>query len=171
MKYIICSFILFLSISTYGQREPNRLYVGAMLHDLNDIGGMALYSFGPAKYVGVGAGIEVTGWRGNTMIPIYADLRFRHQFNRVEPFLGVQAGRPVHNGRAKMEDGTRYRGNDKISGQFFFGGVGGISISIKKLGLFASYGYRQYQMRYYERNEEGIIEHHKMSVVTIGIRI
>lgn len=174
MKYflpLLLILIMLMPVASFAQREPGRLYAGVMLHDLNDIGLSVLYSFGPAKYVGIGAGVEVTSYLGNTLIPVYADLRFRHQFGIIEPFIGAQAGRPALSGRAKMSDGTNFRGTERVMGEFFYGGIGGASFQFKKVGVFASYGYRQYRYRYYERGQDGYIETPGSSIVTVGITI
>lgn len=169
MKYIF-AFIIMIPLVATAQREPGRLYLGVMLHDLDNLGGSAIYSFGPAKYIGIGAGIEATGYRGNSLIPVFADIRARHEFGLFEPFVGIQAGYPFMNGRAKMEDGTTYRGTENVSGQFLFGGTAGSAISLGKVGLFLSYTFRTYRLNYYERGEDGYIETPGMSIVSVGIR-
>jgi len=116
-----------------------------------------ILSYGLNKYLGIGAGVELTSYRpSNTddakfFAPFYADVRFKYPVKYIEPFVFGQFGK--HSYESNLGTYTDQTGAPTLKlreqGKYFYGaGLGISSKHSKKVGAFASATYRLYKFQY-----------------------
>ncbi|SEW39792.1 hypothetical protein [Chitinophaga arvensicola] len=152
MKKYIGLFLLCLPLVTLGQREKLLYgYAYGMIHDGNAGGGVIANVELLNHFISVGPGVEVTSYNDHTLIPVFADVKIKHRFLHIDPYITGQFGRNGYNvdRTAPVSNGT---GQEMItfneSGKYFYGVGAGVAWHFSKIGVFASYIYRGYQYRY-----------------------
>ncbi|MGO4292019.1 hypothetical protein [Chitinophaga sp. RAB17] len=157
MKKILI-FLLFLPFFTAAQ--SGKLLNGYIYGMVNDgsvgggiIGNVSLLH----NTIAVGPGVEVTSYNDHVMIPVFADLKIKHQFLHIEPYITGQFGRNAYNVSRTENINTAAGGQQAItfneSGKYFYGVGAGLAWHFPKIGIFASYIYRGYKYRYPDRIE------------------
>jgi hypothetical protein len=135
------------------KERHSRAYLGVMLHDMNqqNIGISLVNSFGVNQYIGLGAGVDLTGYKNTLMVPVYLDLRIKYPIKQLAPFVFGQFGKPLYSN--KEDDGinwTDVTGNplsedhQKVHGKYFYGGGIGLAYKKSKVGAFITYTQRSY---------------------------
>lgn len=160
MKKIILILIILQPLFVRSQSLKNsRAYLGAILHDGRP-GASLILSYGVNKYLGVGAGVDITtylnkGYSSNNKEsklfgPFYADVRAKYPLSFVEPFLFGQFGKPAYN--EHVATFTDINGSPSYqlyqNGAYFYGFGLGASVKSGKGGVFASATYRSYKFKY-----------------------
>jgi len=172
MKRLLLFTLLCLPAVVNAQRL-SRAYVGAILHD-SELGASLTNSFGINKYLGIGAGVDVTSFDSKLIVPVYLDVRGRYMINNIEPMIFGQFGFPLYNKDFGYVDETGGSRKTEIRGKMFYGGGAGVAYKPGKIGVFASYTYRQYKFKYadqptingrdlFESPEKGV------SAITVGL--
>jgi hypothetical protein len=100
MKKLILFSFLFPSL-LFAQKKTNKgiAYLGLMLHE-DQIGGSVLLSYSPIKYIGIGAGVDITSFDEELIVPFFADLQLKYPVNKFTPFINGQFGKQIF--RKKM---------------------------------------------------------------------
>lgn len=144
--------LLLLFLPLFGWAQDSKLVNGygyLMLHDSKFGGGIIGNVNLLNQYLGVGPGVEITSYNGNLMVPVFADVKVKHRWGMVEPFLTGQFGRNCYSSQRTDlvigTDGAQHPITFNQSGKFFYGAGGGVSFHMKKVGIFASYIYRGYK--------------------------
>lgn len=160
MKKLIFLVLINIPIIVSAQvLKYSRAYLGAIIHDGRP-GGSLILSYGINRYLGVGAGVDITTYvnksynsnnkESKLFGPFYADLRAKYPLGFAEPFLFGQFGKPAYNEHvATFTDVTgapRYQLYQ--NGNYFYGFGLGASVKRGKVGLFASATYRSYKFKY-----------------------
>lgn len=160
MKKLIFLFAICLpNIINAQALKYSRAYLGAMIHDGRP-GGSLILSYGANKYLGIGAGVDLTTYvnkgyssrNTNSKLfgPFYADVRFKYPLKAVEPFILGQFGKPAYN--EHVATFTDVTGVPKYqlyqNGKYFYGIGIGASAKPKKVGVFASMTFRSYNFSY-----------------------
>lgn len=146
MKKLILLVVICLPSILNAQRL-SRAYVGLMLHD-NEIGGSLMNSFGINQYLGIGAGVDITSYESELMVPFYLDVRVKYPINNLAPFAFGQFGKQLFTKDLKYVDETGSAKDTKINGKLFYGAGAGISFKPGNIGFFVSYTQRWYQFNY-----------------------
>lgn len=151
MKKLIL-LLLVVPILAIGQTKErlSRAYIAVMLHDLEATGISLVNNFGINRYLGVGAGVDVTKYDGEMLVPVYADVRVKYPVNGFAPFVALQGGYPLYNksDNAGFTDVTGRPVKTKTMGKYFFGGGVGLSYKAGKVGGYLSYIQRAYHYRH-----------------------
>lgn len=152
MKKLLLSLVMLPLLATAQYKERHsRAYIGLMLHDFNEPGISLVNSFGINQYLGIGAGADLTRFEGETMVPVYADLRVKYPVNAFAPFAFGQFGYQLYNGKTNFgEDISPALPESKMRGKYFYGGGIGVSYKAGKVGFFLSYTQRAYSFKYDE---------------------
>lgn len=149
--------LLIIPATLKAQNERlSRAYIAAIFHDFDNPGISLINSFGINQYLGIGAGADLTKYKGEVLVPIYADVRLKYPINSFAPFVFGQAGYPLFNGTTNLAEGTP--GIDlksKMKGRYFFGSGVGLSYKTEKVGIFLSYTQRAYSFDYDEVDING----------------
>lgn len=149
MRYL--PFVLLLiSLPAVAQKQKHsNAYLSIMMHD-TEPGLSVVNSWGIGKYIGIGAGVDITGYNSELFIPVYLDLRLTYPIQeRYIPFILGQFGKHLY----QKKDAISYLTADqqRISvdeiGRYFFSGGAGFHFKIGKVGIFASYMYRHAEFR------------------------
>jgi hypothetical protein len=161
MKKLFLLSILCLPLFVNAQKlRYSRAYVGAILHE-GKLGGSLILSYGIGKYLGVGAGVDLTSYnidnkKSKFFAPFYGDLRFKYPAKGIEPFIMAQGGKPSFTQTIISPTSTSPRGLTVTGDYFFGGGIGVASLREKKPNVFVSVTYRDYYFSYspsgYSRN-------------------
>ena len=172
MKKLILFTLLYLPAIINAQRH-SRAYVGAMLHD-SELGASLINSFGINQYFGIGAGVDISSLDSRLIVPLYLDLRGRYLINNIEPMIFGQFGFPLYNKEFKYVDGSLEIQKTEIQGKMFYGAGAGVVYKLSKIGVFASYTYRQYKFKYADKptiNGRELFENPEKSpsVITLGL--
>ncbi|MEV4883917.1 hypothetical protein MRBLMN1_002428 [Chitinophaga ginsengisegetis] len=157
MKYILL-FLLCLPLFTFAQREKLLYgYAYGMIHDGRGGGGVTANVELLNHIISVGPGVELTSYNDHTLIPVFADVKIKHRFGRIDPYITGQFGRNGYNvtRTAEVPSGA---GQELVtfneSGKYFYGAGAGVAWHFNKIGVFASYIYRGYKYRYPDRIAE-----------------
>ncbi|RFS20691.1 hypothetical protein DVR12_19220 [Chitinophaga silvatica] len=144
--------LLLLFLPLFGWAQDSKLINGygyLMLHDSKFGGGVVGNVNLLNQYLGAGPGVEITSYNGRTLVPVFADVKLKHRWGMVEPFLTGQFGYNAYNATrtdlVAATDGTSKPITFNQSGKFFYGAGGGVSFHLKSVGIFASYIYRGYK--------------------------
>lgn len=178
MKKLLLLSLLFPSL-VLAQSKTNKgtAYVGLMIHE-DQIGGSVLLSYSPIPYIGIGAGVDITSYDEELMVPFYADIQGRYPVGKFVPFVNGQFGKQIY----RKKDAVRYNdiggnpiaGDDQI-GQYFYGVGGGTSFRISKVGVFVRYTYRDYKFKMEGTTPENrpykLITNQAANVITFGITL
>lgn len=149
MKKLLFLSILCAPLIVDAQERLSRAYIGAMVHD-GELGGSLTNSFGINEFFGIGAGVDVTSYNSDLLVPVYLDVRLKYPVNNFAPFFFGQGGKPLY----KKEDAISFTDmtgaavKAKETGNIFFGGGAGVSYKLAKVGIFLSYTYRSYKFNY-----------------------
>lgn len=171
MKKLI--LLIAISIpSLLNAQRLSRAYVGLMLHD-NEIGGSITNSFGINQYLGIGAGVDITSYNSELMVPFYLDVRVKYPVNNIAPFMFGQFGKQLYTKDIKYID-VAESGKTKVTGKLFYGTGVGVSYKPGKVGFFASYTQRWYQFSYKDNptiNGRPLLEDpdKSLSVISAGL--
>lgn len=137
--------------------KNSRAYLGAILHD-GRFGGSMILSYGLGKYLGIGAGVDLTSYRAASsedakfFAPFYADLRFKYPRKGIEPFIYGQFGKPSFTQTIIKSTPTNPR-SLSVTGDYFFGaGIGISSHREKKPNVFMTCTLRNYFFSYDPQN-------------------
>jgi hypothetical protein len=135
----------------------SRAYLAAILHD-GKLGGSMILSYGLGKYLGIGAGVDLTSYSSSNsedpkfFAPFYADLRFKYPIKGIEPFLFGQFGKPSFSQTIIHSTSTNPRALSAV-GHYFYGTGIGISSHIEKRpNVFVSCTFRNYFFKYDPEN-------------------
>lgn len=148
MKYLFTIMTIFPLIVYCQEDKHSNAYLSVMMHDVEP-GLSVVNSWGIGKYLGVGAGVDVTGYNSELFVPFYADVRLKYPINRSIPFLIGQFGKPLY----QKKDAISYLTADQQTisvdevGRYFFSGGAGFHFRISKIGVFISYIYRHVEFR------------------------
>lgn len=168
MKKLILFLLIYVTGTTLANAQKlkySRAYLGAIIHDGRP-GGSLILSYGLNKYLGIGAGVDITtyinkGYSSNNKEarlfgPFYGDLRLKYPLAFAEPFLFGQFGKPVYNEHvATFTDITGAPTYQLYqNGKYFYGFGLGASVKRGKVGVFASATYRSYAFRYSPDNAD-----------------
>lgn len=172
MRKLAILLIMLLPTISHGQQRLSRAYVGLMMHD-NEIGGSITNSFGINQYFGVGAGVDISSYESELMVPFYLDLRIKYPINNIAPFAFGQFGKQLYTKDIKYID-VAESGKTKVTGKLFYGTGVGISYKPGKVGFFASYTQRWYQFSYKDNptiNGRPLLEDpdKSLSVISAGL--
>ena len=155
MKKIL---LVLLFLPLFGWAQESKLVNGygyLMLHDSKFGGGVVGNVDLLNHYLAIGPGVEITSYDGHLMIPVFADVKVKHRWDRIEPYLTGQFGRNCYsvqrNDLVTASDGTQQQITYNLSGKFFYGAGAGIMFHMQQVGIFASYIYRGYK---YNRPDE-----------------
>lgn len=153
-KLVLFTFIL-LPLITFSQEKErySRAYIGVMLHNMDQPGITLVNSFGISQYIGLGAGVDITGYKKGIMVPAYADLRIKCPIKAFAPYLVGQFGKPLY-GRTEgtgvyttdINGGNMKEIMVKRTGNILYGGGIGISYKPGKIGCYLSYIQRVYKI-------------------------
>jgi hypothetical protein len=173
MKRVLLLALFLLWINGLQAQRLSRAYIGAVLHD-NEIGLSLTNSFGINQYLGLGAGVDVTSYKSQLLVPFYADVRIKYPVNSLAPFIFGQGGKQLYNKDISYQDITGAAGKTKIIGKYFFGAGIGISYMPSKVGFFASYTQRWYKFKYKDEpmiNGHPILEdpNKSLGAITAGL--
>lgn len=150
----LITIILILSpllVSAQEKERHSRAYFGVMLHNMDQPGISLVNSFGFNQFIGLGAGVDLTSYKGAIMVPIYADLRIKYPVKDFAPFVFGQFGKPLYNN--KEDDGIDWTDvtgaptgdfDQKVKGKYFYGGGIGLAYKKSKIGIFLTYTQRNY---------------------------
>jgi hypothetical protein len=152
MKKILF-FLLFLPAFSAAQSEKLlNGYVYGMVHDGSGGGGVIGNVSLLHNTIAVGPGVELTSYSDHVMIPVFADLKIKHRFGNLDPYITGQFGRNGYNVSRTEAIKNAAGGQQSItfneSGKFFYGAGAGIAWHFAKVGVFVSYIYRGYKYRY-----------------------
>lgn len=163
MKILFNSFIFLLffnSLNSYCQEKQrlSRAYIGGQLHQ--DQPGFSLTnSFGINRYIGVGAGIDITSYSKKLLVPVYLDFRGRYNIERWEPFILTQFGKQLYNdaGRDVRPDltGAAVITDFNKRGNYFYGIGAGAGYILSRTSFFLSYTFRSYSYKYHTSRRQG----------------
>jgi hypothetical protein len=150
MKRLLLLVLMFPSLAIAQTKERHsRAYIGAILHDFDQPGISLVNSFGINQYLGIGAGADLTRFKGETMVPLYGDIRIKYPVNAFAPFAFGQFGYQLYNGKTRLgQDVTAVPMDSKMKGKYFYGGGLGVSYKANKVGFFLSYTQRAYSFKY-----------------------
>lgn len=159
--------------SVLSAQRLSRAYVGLMLHD-NEIGGSITNSFGVNQYLGIGAGVDITSYNSELMVPFYLDARVKYSINNLAPFAFGQFGKQLFTKDMRYVDETGSAGKTKVTGKLFYGAGAGVSYKPGKVGFFVSYTQRWYQFSYKDNptiNGRPLLEDpdKSLSVISAGL--
>ncbi|TWF41710.1 hypothetical protein FHW36_103514 [Chitinophaga polysaccharea] len=151
MKKLLCCLLL---LPALGFAQINKLlsgYVYVMAHD-GSIGGGLTGNVELFNAIGIGPGVEVTSFEGRTLMPVFADLKVKHRFKYIEPYINGQFGYNVYSvDRTENVPLSTGGGQQSItynqSGKFFYGAGAGVAWHFNTMGVFISYVYRGYKYR------------------------
>ncbi|RPE08957.1 hypothetical protein EGT74_18245 [Chitinophaga lutea] len=151
MKHFYLILLLLVPLVLQAQRRENfsNAYLGVMMH--NSQAGISLVnSFGFIRYAGIGAGVDLTSFCNNIMVPVYFDVRLKYPVGRFIPYALGQFGKPLYekNNALTFREETGAINPIKINGRHFFGSGVGFQYRADKVWLFASYIRREYHMQY-----------------------
>lgn len=175
-KLILLLFILSPLIVAAQGLKNSRAYMGALLHD-GKFGGSLILSYGLGKYLGVGAGVDLTSYEASNKLgskffaPFYGDLRVKYPGRVVEPFIMGQVGKPSFTQTIIKSTSTSPRQLD-VTGDYFYGvGFGVSSLRKAKPNVFMSATYRKYYFSYSPSNySANYIDYSKeMLVLSAGL--
>lgn len=145
-------FLLCLPLFTFAQREKLLYgYAYGMIHDGSGGGGVTANVELLHHTISVGPGVELTSYNGHTLIPVFADVKIKHRFGQIDPYIAGQFGRNGYNvsRTAEVPSGS---GQQTVtfneSGKYFYGVGAGVAWHFSKIGIFVSYIYRGYKYRY-----------------------
>jgi len=151
MKKYLGILLLCLPLVSLAQREKLLYgYAYGMLNDGKGGGGVIANVELLNHFISVGPGVEVTSYNDHTLIPVFADVKLKHRFMHIDPYITGQFGRNGYNvdRTATVPAGT---GQETItyneSGKYFYGVGAGVAWHFAKIGVFASYIFRGYQYR------------------------
>jgi hypothetical protein len=180
MKRLLIIILFPLCSSAQTKQTLGQAYIGLMLHDFSQPGISTVASIGVSKYVGIGAGADVTSYKKSIIAPVYADLRLKYPVNSLVPFAIGQIGTSIYN----RTDGTGIYMTDvtggnrreimlKKSGSMFFGGGLGLSYKANRVGYFVSAIIRNYKFNNSSHNiagkEVNSDSNESMGVITGGL--
>lgn len=156
-KLILLIAICLPGILNAQKLKYSRAYVGALLHD-GKLGGSLILSYGLGKYIGIGAGVDLTSYRASNKLdtkffaPFYGDLRLKYPAKGIEPFVMSQFGKPSFTQTIIRSTSTSPRQLD-VTGDYFYGiGFGVSSLRKAKPNVFMSATYRKYYFSYSPSN-------------------
>lgn len=158
MKKILF-FLLLLPFFSMAQSDKQLLngYAYGMIHDGSGGGGVIGNVSLLHNTIAVGPGVEFTSYNDHVLIPVFADLKIRHRFVNIDPYITGQFGRNAYNVSRTAEISAAGGGQQQItfneSGKYFYGVGAGVAWHFAKIGVFVSYIYRGYQYRYPDRVE------------------
>lgn len=175
MKKLILFALFCFPVIVNAQERLSRAYIGLMMHD-SELGGSLMNSFGINQYLGIGAGVDITSYNSDLLVPLYADVRVKYPIKSFSPFVFCQGGKPLY----KKDDALTFTDMSgaavraKETGSVFFGGGAGISYKLAKVGVFLSYTYRSYKFKYDIKGENlpsGIEDNYTkgISIITAGL--
>lgn len=148
MKYILFALLVFSLPALAQKQKHSNAYISLMMHE-TEPGVSLVNSWGIGRFIGLGAGIDVTGYNSEIFVPAYFDLRLKHAFGKSIPFLVGQFGKHLYR-KANVMTYTDQNGQpnpvDEI-GRYFFSGGAGFHFKIGKVGIFTSYMYRHAEFR------------------------
>lgn len=158
MKKLLLLIVLCTPVITNAQKmKYSRAYLGALLHD-GKIGGSLILSYGIGKYIGIGAGVDLTSYKASDKLdskffaPFYGDLRVKYPARGIEPFVIGQFGKPSFTQTIVKSSPTSPRQLD-VTGDYFYGvGFGVSSLRKAKPNVFMSATYRKYYFSYSPSN-------------------
>jgi hypothetical protein len=155
MKKILF-FWLFLPLFSMAQSEKLlNGYVYGMVHDGSAGGGIIGNVSLLHNMIAVGPGVDITSYRDHVMVPVFADVKVKHRFTHVEPYVTGQFGFNVYSVSHTEPVNAAGGGQQSItfneSGKYFYGVGAGVIWHFASIGVFASYIYRGYYYRYPER--------------------
>lgn len=142
-----------LLVPAQEKERHSRAYFGVMLHDMeqHQLGLSLVNSFGINQYLGVGAGVDLTGYKNTLMVPVYLDIRIKYPIKEFAPFVFGQFGKPLYSN--KEDDGINWtdvtgspisEDHQKVQGKYFYGGGIGFAYKKSKVGAFLTYTQRNY---------------------------
>ncbi|MCW3466516.1 hypothetical protein [Chitinophaga nivalis] len=142
---LLLPFSFPLLVKSQIDKRLSRAYVGIMAHQ-GTFGGSVVNSFGVNRYFGVGAGVDITSFEKKVLVPFYADVRGRIQFNNFEPYIVGQFGKQLYTkDLPELRRGEKYN----TTGKYFYGAGAGIAYKPGKIGYYISYIYRSYKYKSY----------------------
>jgi hypothetical protein len=151
MKNILL-FLLFLPFFSFAQ--SNKILYGyayGMMHD-GTVGGGVIGNVELLNFIGVGPGVELTSFDDHLMVPVFVDLKIKHRFENIDPYITGQFGRNSYNVSRTQEvtaaGGVSQPVTVNLTGRYFYGVGAGVAWHFNKVGVFASYIYRGYRYRY-----------------------
>jgi hypothetical protein len=158
MKKLIVLLIILSPFFAKSQGlKYSRAYLGAILHD-GRFGGSMILSYGLGKYLGIGAGVDLTSYKASSsqdakfFAPFYGDLRFKYPTKGIEPFIYGQFGKPSFSQTIIKPTPTNPRSLG-VTGDYFFGaGLGISSHREKKPNVFMACTLRNYYFSYDPQN-------------------
>ncbi len=130
MKKLLLLLVIIPTFAIGQTKERlSRAYIGALLHDFDAPGISLVNNFGINRYLGIGAGIDLTKHDGEMLVPVYGDVRVKYPVNNLAPFVVLQGGYPLYNksDKAGYTDVTGFPVKTKTMGRYFVGGGAGLS--------------------------------------------
>lgn len=91
MKYILFALLVFSLPALAQKQKHSNAYISLMMHE-TEPGVSLVNSWGIGRFIGLGAGIDVTGYNSEIFVPAYFDLRLKHAFGKSIPFLVLPCG-------------------------------------------------------------------------------
>ncbi|HEY9262016.1 hypothetical protein [Chitinophaga sp.] len=178
MKKIL---VFLLVLPLFSVAQSNKLlngYVYGMVHDGvlggGIIGNVSLLH----NMIAIGPGVDITSYKDHVMVPVFADVKFKHRFEHIEPYITGQFGFNVysvsHVAEVDAEGGGQQPVTFNESGKYFYGVGAGAIWHFANIGVFASYIYRGYYYRYPDQIKlDGAVSFGdrsvNVSVITAGI--
>lgn len=152
MKKILF-FLLLLPLFSAAQSDKLLYgYAYGMVHDGKGGGGAIANVSLLNNIIGVGPGVEITSYSDHVLIPVFADLKIKHRFTNIDPYITGQFGRNGYNVSRTTDIPAAGGGQQRItfneSGKYFYGIGAGAAWHFPKIGVFVSYIYRGYTYRY-----------------------
>jgi len=152
MKKIL---IFLMVLPLFSAAQSNKLlngYAYGMMHDGTGGGGVIGNVSLLHNTIAVGPGVEITSYSDHVLIPVFADLKIKHGFENIEPWITGQFGRNAYNVSRTANVNAAAGGQQQItfneSGKYFYGVGAGVAWHFTKVGVFVSYIYRGYKYRY-----------------------